>query len=136
MGFFNKITEKFSEKPGKKLTRCKKCNYLCHGYPVENWKAPLLKKGARLAGVTFGSIHGLPGGGPIAEAAANRFIDKRLKNGNLIVYEFECDNCGKEFFRMMPDDEDYYVPTEDEENENNKKNRELLEQALDQKYDF
>ncbi|MBP3823204.1 MAG: hypothetical protein J6I36_07280 [Bacteroidaceae bacterium] len=134
MGFFDNIANKFTEKPGKKLTRCKKCNHLCHGYPVENWSAPLVKKGIRLAGVTMGSVFGIPGGGPIAEGGANKLLDTRLKNGNLIVYEFECDDCGKEFFRLMPDDEDYYVPTEEEESENNKKNRDILKQALDQKW--
>lgn len=94
---------------------------LCYGYPVENWSAPLVKKGIRLAGVTIGSVFGIPGGGPLAEGGANRLLDTRLKNDNLIVYEFECNHCGKEFFRLMPDDEDYYEPTEEEESENNKK---------------
>lgn len=63
MGFFDKIAERFTEKPGKKFTRCKGCNYPCHGYPVDDWKAPLMKKGARLAGVVIAAAHGLPGGG-------------------------------------------------------------------------
>lgn len=134
MGFFDDIASKFTEQPGKKLTTCKKCKLLCHGYPVENWNAPLIKKGIRLGGTIIGGVSGLPGGGPISEAMANRFLDTRLKNGNLIVYEFKCDHCGKEFFRLMPEEEDYYVPTEEEESENNKKNRELLKEALDQKY--
>lgn len=134
MGFLDNIANKLTEKPGKKLTRCKECGHLCHGYPVENWYAPLVKKGIRLAGVTLGSVLGSPSGGPIAEGGANKLLDIRLKNGKLIVYEFKCDDCGREFFRLMPDEEDYYAPTKEEENENNINNRELLKRALDQKY--
>ena len=86
----------------------------------------MVKKGIRLAGVTIGSVFGIPGGGPLAEGGANRLLDTRLKNDNLIVYEFECNHCGHKFFRLMPDDEFYYEPTEEEENENNKKNRDIL----------
>lgn len=134
MGFFDNIANKFTEKPGKKFTRCKYCGHYCHGYPVENWSAPLVKKGIRIAGDVIARVHGLPGGGPIAEAGANRLLDTRLKNGKLIVYEFECNECGEWFFRLMPDDEGYYVPTEEEESENNKNNRDILKQALDQKW--
>lgn len=132
MEFFNKIANKFTEKPGKKLTRCKYCKGLCHGYPVEDWKDPFLKGLFRLIGVTIGSVNELPGGGTIAETVANRLFDTRLKNDNLIVYKFECDNCGNDFLRLMPDKEFYYEPTEEEEKENNKKCRELLVYVLDQ----
>lgn len=57
-----------------------------------------------------------------------------MKHANLVVYEFRRDNCGREFFRLMPDDEFYYEPTKEEESQNNLNNRELLKQALDQKY--
>ena len=134
MGFFDRTAKKFTEKPGKKLTRCKKCNEPCYGYPVENCKAPLIKKGARLLGATLGGIFGVPGGGPIGDGIANKLLDLRLKNGNLIVYEFDCEHCGHEFFRLMQDEEFYYEPTKEEEEKNNKENRELLKQALDQKY--
>lgn len=134
MGVLDRIAEKFTEKPGKKMTRCKDCNHLCYGYPVEDWSAPLMKKGARLIGATVGGILGIPCGGPVGEGAANKLLDVRLKHANLVVYEFRCDNCGREFFRLMPDDEFYYEPTKEEESQNNLNNRELLKQALDQKY--
>ena len=134
MGFFDNIANKFTEKPGKKLTRCKKCGKTCHGYPIEDWSAPLVKKGIRLAGVTIGSLFGFPGGGPVAEGVANKLLDTRLKNGKLIMYEFKCEDCGGEFYRLMPDEMIYYAPTEEEESENNKSNRELFKQALEQEF--
>ena len=79
-------------------------------------------------------VYGVSGGGPIGEGVANKLLDIRLKNGSLVVYEFECDHCGREFFRLMQDEEFYYEPTEEEEKIDNKENRELLKQALDQKY--
>ena len=134
MGSFDRIAEKFTEKPGKKMTRCKGCNNLCYGYPVEKWEAPLIKTGARFVGSIIGGVHGVPSGSSIGEIVGNKLLDLRLKNSSLIVYQFECEYCNREFFRLMPDEEFYYEPTEEEEKINNKENRELLKQALDKKY--
>lgn len=136
MGFFDNIANKFTEKPEKKLTLCKDCNHLCHGYPVEKRSAPLAKKLFRLAGAAIGGACEVPGGGPISESVAKRALDTRMKNGKLIVYEFKCDDCGREFFRIMPCDEVYYLPTVEEEKENNKICIELLREALEQKYEL
>lgn len=136
MGFFDYIANKFTEKKGSKATDCNKCSYGCIGYPVEDPSAPLINKGIRLVGATIGGVLGVNCGGSIAEPIGKKIIDNRLRNGKWIVYKFRCEHCNNVFFRMMPEDESYYVPTKEQELERNIQNRELIMKAWETRYDI